>query len=208
MIPKTINMIWLGSAFPSRYLDNVLSYRRLNPSWSVKVWQDADMYPLGNDLDRAMADPKMKTVFKTDIMRYRIIADHGGIYVDTDTKCVKPLDPLLERDFICAYETPSMVGCAVVGGPAGCPVCKDMNEALISAYHDHDFHFAFPREAVQVLGPALFTRVVAKRGVAPFPKDYFYPGGWHDRAAIREMPETYIVHYFDGMAPDGWTRNL
>jgi mannosyltransferase OCH1-like enzyme len=208
MIPKTIHFIWLGSPFPKKYHENVFSYIRCNPTWQIRIWTDEDMYPLCNNLDVAMGDNEILNTFKTDIMRYRIIHDHGGIYVDTDTQCMKPLDPLLERDFICGYEWGDQAGNAVIGAPAGNPVCRDMLDALSKAYEKHDFHFHNTGDVVNTLGPVLFTDIARRHGVTPFPKDYFYPGQWSDRNNIRPTPETFIVHYFDGLTPGGWTKQL
>jgi mannosyltransferase OCH1-like enzyme len=208
MIPKRIHFIWLGSDFPARYLGNVESYMRCNKGWEIKIWLDGDLYPLGNNLDCAMADPEIHNTFKTNIMRHRIIGDFGGFYVDDDTECMKSLDPLLDSDFVCGYEWGGLVGDAVIGAPAGHPACRGAHEAISKAYEKHDFHFRHTGEVVNVLGPALFTGIVLHHGVKPFPRDYFYPGQWNDRDNIRPAPETYIVHRFDGMTAGGWTKNL
>ena len=41
---------------------------------------------------------------KSDVFRLRKLLDHGGIYLDCDTICIKPFTPLLKESAVMAYQ--------------------------------------------------------------------------------------------------------
>jgi hypothetical protein len=43
--------------------------------------------------------------YKADVLRLQILIEHGGIYLDTDSLLLKPLDPLLGKPFVIARES-------------------------------------------------------------------------------------------------------
>jgi len=42
-IPKVLHFIWLGNDLPETYKENILSWKRLNPDYTIKIWST----PLG-----------------------------------------------------------------------------------------------------------------------------------------------------------------
>ena len=41
------------------------------------------------------ADPARNLAERADVLRYEILRRHGGVYVDVDVECLRPLDDLL-----------------------------------------------------------------------------------------------------------------
>ena len=41
---------------------------------------------------------------KSDIFRYEILSQYGGIYLDADVLCRRPLDDFLNNTFLTAYQ--------------------------------------------------------------------------------------------------------
>ena len=119
-IPKTIHFIWVGpKAFPKTSKKNVESWANLHPGWTLKFWTDRA---------RPLPHPRMKMVIikpshfktlgkhfdestnyaeKSDILRYEILKQDGGIYVDHDVVCYQAFDELFDKhQFFCAVEPP------------------------------------------------------------------------------------------------------
>jgi hypothetical protein len=98
-IPRTIHHIWLGSPLPARFASFRATWAAAHPmsrGWRHVLWGDAEAaaFPLRN---RAAFEAATNWGEKSDILRYEVLHAQGGVYVDTDFECVRPLDELLER---------------------------------------------------------------------------------------------------------------
>ncbi|MCI5051714.1 MAG: hypothetical protein MRY21_01090 [Simkaniaceae bacterium] len=119
-IPRTLHYIWLGpKEFPKTSLKNVISWIRLHPDWQIKFWTDRpritphprmevvqfDAYPFKELASEYRLSDNWAE--RSDLLRYEILKNEGGIYVDHDVECYKSLDPLsMEYDFFCGVEPP------------------------------------------------------------------------------------------------------
>lgn len=90
MIPKVIHLIWIGPN-PCPYNGNIKTYELNNPGWTVKVWGNNDIM-LRN---QRIFDMMNSWPAKADVMRLEILYRHGGVYVDADSLCLKPIDTLV-----------------------------------------------------------------------------------------------------------------
>lgn len=101
-IPRTIHRVWAGpDPLPYRFRRNIETFREHNPGWDQRLWTPAEIDQLGmvnQELyDRAVHEaPKDWLRFRADIARLEIVARLGGVYVDADATCLKPLTPLLD----------------------------------------------------------------------------------------------------------------
>ena len=99
-VPRLIHQTWKDRDVPSSMRAWQESWRRLNPDWQYRLWSDAD-----NDALVAEAYPWLlptyhalpRGVHRADLARYLIVHRHGGVYVDLDFECLRPLESLLER---------------------------------------------------------------------------------------------------------------
>ncbi len=119
-IPKVLHFIWIGpKQFPRESVENVRSWIAKNPDWVVKFWTDRD---------RPLPHPSMKKMMikdfnflkladcyhksdnfgeKSDLLRYEILFQEGGVYVDHDVKCMKSFDACNNAyDLYCGLEVP------------------------------------------------------------------------------------------------------
>ena len=102
-IPQKIHMIWIGGEVPDWVQDNFRTWEKHHPSWELKLWTDAD---LGSFEFRLQSEFEAVDSFasKADIWRYEIVYRYGGFYVDADTVCQKPLNPLLCHSLVVGLE--------------------------------------------------------------------------------------------------------
>ncbi len=119
-IPHVIHFIWLGPRpFPPESVENVRTWLAAHPDWTVKFWTDRERIPPCSGMQRCFVQDfpflRLKDRYeqsqnygeKSDILRYEILFQEGGVYVDHDANCLKPFGDLHGAyDFYCGLETP------------------------------------------------------------------------------------------------------
>jgi hypothetical protein len=151
-IPKVIHFIWIGpKPFPLESTDNVRSWIARHPDWTFKFWTDRDR-PLPHPKMQKMMIPDLKFLKlyecykksdnygeKSDLLRYEILNQEGGIYVDHDVKCIKSFEAFNQAyDFFCGMELPYKTALSssvlptnnTVGARPGHPIIKHCMEWL------------------------------------------------------------------------------
>lgn len=97
MIPKILHFVWIGddSKKPNNCID---TWRKYHPDWKVKVWgnESLENYKWINTDHMIEMTNKQSLSGVADLMRYEILFNEGGVAVDADSVCLKPL----ENDFI------------------------------------------------------------------------------------------------------------
>ena len=100
MVPKLIHIVWVGDQ-PEP--EEIKSWHKLNPEYEVQVWGN-DSLKRGWRLAEHMAHYwENQKAGVADCMRWEILYEFGGIAMDADSECVRPLeDWLLQPDvFAC-----------------------------------------------------------------------------------------------------------
>lgn len=133
-IPKIIHFIWLGPRpFPPQSVENIRSWMAKNPTWTFKFWMDRPRDPPCTGMERVIIQEypflRLGRCYhasknwgeKSDILRYEILYNQGGVCVDHDVSCLQSFDGLHGAyDFYCGLELPcpGIVGHHVVAGNA------------------------------------------------------------------------------------------
>ena len=101
LIPKKIHQIWLGEKSIPRVCKKWMNtWKELNPQWEYKLWDEKNIKEL-NVEDLNVYSKKFNPGYRSDILRYIILKKFGGMYVDTDFECIKPLPTnILKYKFI------------------------------------------------------------------------------------------------------------
>ncbi|MFC7610566.1 glycosyltransferase family 32 protein [Teichococcus aestuarii] len=119
MIPKRIHYVWVGGPMPDRYRVLVDHWRHLHPDWELVHWSERNIDFSHAPLREAYRRRQWARV--SDIARLLAVHRHGGIYLDTDFKVLKPLDPLLDNQcFLSFQDSPSPATCSPTGASAPC----------------------------------------------------------------------------------------
>ena len=94
---KTIWLLWLqGWDHAPEIADYCLqSWIKNNPEWKVVVL-DRKNYSDWCDLDERLPSKNPNNIALSDLVRASLLANHGGVWVDTTLWCNKPLDKWLE----------------------------------------------------------------------------------------------------------------
>ncbi len=156
-IPPVIHFIWLGpKPFPPQSVDNVRTWIARNPGWRVKFWTDRKReVPCAGMEIIDVADFSFRSLEKcyresenwgekSDILRYEILLQEGGVYADHDANCLRSFDGMHRGyDFYCGLEAPHEAfvdrnitcGNGVIGSRPGHPTVAKVIE-LIAARFD------------------------------------------------------------------------
>jgi hypothetical protein len=88
---------------PDRIAHNEVSWREMNPSLEVTLWDNTRVLSLGDETVRDMLkDARADYAVICDRLRFLILEKFGGLYVDIDSCPLRPLGGLLESSGVCA----------------------------------------------------------------------------------------------------------
>lgn len=103
MIPKIIHNIWIQGYenLPNENKTNYANLKKMNPDWDFMIWDDEmikqllkkypPIYELYNKNTYTVYE---KDSIKSDIARYIIMKEYGGLYFDIEYKCNMSMDHL------------------------------------------------------------------------------------------------------------------
>lgn len=172
-IPATAHWVWFGEDMPGWAGTNVERFRDLHPGWTIRVWRE-----LPGDFPRelrAIVDALPWYSSRSDIFRYWLLSEHGGVYCDTDIVALRLFDRFLNHSFFLAPSLPEghtkpHLNCALMGSePQSRAILAVLDECVRFAAED-----APPKRIAY--GPDLLTRILAdgSSGATILPLHYFY----------------------------------
>ncbi len=104
MIPRIIHYCWFGKGLmPQSQKQCIEGWKKLMPDYQIMRWDestfDLERYPLAK-----YACEVKKYALASDVCRYNVLSQYGGIYLDTDVEVFKRLDEFLDCNFFTAIE--------------------------------------------------------------------------------------------------------
>jgi mannosyltransferase OCH1-like enzyme len=156
----------------------------------MRLWTDEDLPDLditAIDRDRSRTRSEL-----SNLVRYEVLHRFGGVYVDTDVECQRPLPPLLKGiDAFAALELPGRVCTAILGAVPGHPVFGRATR-LTRRTLGTGLHSAIAN------GPYFLSLLLEQEpGFAIFAKKLFYPYLWDEPERRHEaFPDAYAIHHW------------
>jgi mannosyltransferase OCH1-like enzyme len=200
-IPRVIHRIWLGAGEPQWIADLRASWDR--PGWRICDWTDenvATLFPLSNQqiYDQAPAIcPNAVGQLRSDVLRYEILERFGGVYVDADLECLRPIDELVEPlTCFAAWEDRLHVNNAFLGAVPRHPFMQAAVEGLVPyvrARRDRGYR---PN---RLTGPHYLTRLVRgfRSSITLLDRELIYPYAWNElHRADEDFPTAFAVHHW------------
>ena len=95
LIPRIIHQQWNTYDIPAPSVPYVKSIVDLHPDWQYWFWttQDRECYMTKYHPELLeLFHQYPHTIFRTNLMRYFLLYDYGGFYIDLDVRALKPLD--------------------------------------------------------------------------------------------------------------------
>lgn len=177
MIPKLFHFIWVGD--DGKRPDNCIrTWIDRHPGWEFRLWGNDELE--GCDWTNAahmaaMLPRELNGV--ADMMRWEILRQHGGIVVDADSICTRPLDDdLLDCPAFACWESEIARPGLIAAGYFGC----EPGNAFVSAIVDDIAASPSVVEdmAWKTVGPQRLTDCYRKFQYTPlriYPSHYFIP---------------------------------
>lgn len=118
MIPKIIHYCWFGrNEMPTLVQKCIKSWKEHLPDYEFKLWNEEAFNINSNEWCRGAYENK-KYAFVADYVRLIVLYEHGGIYLDTDEKMEKSLNPFVEKDVaFMGFEDGKVLSMGVTGFP-------------------------------------------------------------------------------------------
>ncbi len=98
-IPRIIHQTWKTAELPADLAALQATWQALHPHWQYRLWTDSDNRALIAEHEPwflPIYDGYQQPICRVDAARYFILKHHGGVYIDLDFECVRPLDAALE----------------------------------------------------------------------------------------------------------------
>ena len=109
MIPKVIHYCWFGRGEKPKLAQKcIASWKKFCPDYEIIEWNEDNFDVNMNGYTRMCYEQK-KYAFLSDYARLLVVAEHGGIYFDTDVELLVSPDFLLEHEAFWGFETPEYV---------------------------------------------------------------------------------------------------
>jgi len=193
VIPRVFHQIWLGpQPFPAEYCELQQTWTRHHPRWELRFWTEEN---LPRDLGRTEVYELLRQpAERADMLRLELLHRFGGVYVDADFECLRPIDPLLDgvELFLGALDS-GRVSNAILGSVPGhallaCalhelrprstygPVDRDGTGPLLLERVRADF------PDVIVFAPEIFYETARERAVYAY---HLSARSWKDAALLR-----------------------
>lgn len=193
-LPRNIHRIWIGGKkMPDEFIyygKTWLEHHEFN--WHLYLWTDDNIPPL---INQECYDSE-SIVTKADILKTELLYRMGGIVVDCDMECFKPIDPIMDevRIFSCG-EREGIVGNAIFGATKGHPLVKKLIDNIpisIKTYKDYGPNIK--------TGPSFMTAMWGDEPkVKMLPTHYYFPtspGTVTPPKKAHLFPRSYGLHHW------------
>lgn len=193
MIPRIIHQIWIGpDPLPDDQRPYIKSWKRHHPSWEHKLWTEEN---LPEDPVRPEILERLRTpVERADILRLEILYRYGGVYVDTDLECLRPLDDVIgDERFVGVCLKPGRVTNTFIASAPGHPL---LERALRDVRPMKVYWTMSSTVSIkEVAGPPFLARLVSDYAdVKLLEPPLFFPSTPEDReraVAVHHMARTW-----------------
>ncbi|HZK76864.1 MAG TPA: glycosyltransferase [Candidatus Kapabacteria bacterium] len=203
-IPKIIHQIWIG---PHRRPTHLMqTWKTMHPDWEYRFWGNDEIasHPFRN---QRHIDSIPNWAGKCNVIRYELLREYGGVYVDADMECLRPLeDFFLQNDSFACWEnervTPGLVANSILGAIPQNDLMQLMVEEL-----EHTYQIEGP--SWKSTGPLFLTRAIEEykyNRITIYPSHYFYPV--HHSGAVYRGEEKPYAHQFWGSTFESYDRDL
>src|SRR4051794_22782741 len=113
MIPRLLHQIWLGpDAWPEEAEVRRRTWIDHHPEWEHHLWTE-ETVPSGlrAEVYQRLRNPSERS----DLLRLELLWRIGGVYVDTDVECLRPIGSLLDDRGVLVGEEHGRVSAAILG---------------------------------------------------------------------------------------------
>ncbi len=206
MIPKTIHYCWFGGKPKPKSVQRcIASWRKYCPDYEIKEWNeqnfDVNMMSYTHD-----AYQEGKYAFVSDVARFKVLYEEGGVYFDTDVEVIRPIDELVERGAFMGWEkagTKLTVNPGLgLAAPKGFPLFKEVLDGFAKlSYYQADGQWnpytmiPLVTDLLKEKGIRIDGTLQTIEGLTVFPAEFLCPMD-SLTGEIRLTENTYAIHHY------------
>lgn len=200
---KTIHQIyWSDDTLPTEYMDNIEIILHHHPEWKYILWDEKSCLELlENEMHDMLCyiDKCDHIIQKCDLMRYFILYNQGGLYLDLDIKMFKPFEQILNKHpntpeiFFKENSKENLVTNSVMFSyPSGYIMKKCIDWLKLS-----NTTIKSSKDIITTTGPGFLTKIASMYSCLPgashviLPSEYFEPEADQIDTAVG-------LHYYAG----------
>jgi mannosyltransferase OCH1-like enzyme len=205
-IPKIFHHVWPGlDPMPEIFKYYIQTWKDNHPDWEFMFWTPKNLFKLQNqkwyDLEEVYAG-------KSDIARYEILQKFGGIYIDVDMECYKPIYEILNGvEFFVTYEQDNYLVPTIMGCTPKHPLINKIIQHIPESYKKNPNSTNITMKT----GPKFISSLLDYDDpkLTIYPRYYFQPTLYFEEDNMsHEYPDSYGIHHFNGRKKGGWFYNL
>lgn len=210
-IPKIIHYIWLGGKpLPKIAKKCINTWKKVCPDYEIKRWDETNL-----DLDDQYVKDAIeakKFAFASDAIRFKILQEYGGIYLDIDVELIKPIDEFLSQPLFMCFENDKYVAPGLI---CGCEPNNDIINKINDYYRSAKFDCTDLTKMVTVC--KVVTDILIEQGLKEknetqnfdwgtiYASEYFCPKNMSDGRVV-VTNNTYSIHHYLGSWSTPWFR--
>jgi mannosyltransferase OCH1-like enzyme len=199
-IPKIIHQIHLGdSELSLQQKEWQKTWIHYNPDWKYILWNDNEISKLNITNSKQLANCKNFSE-KSDILRFEILYQFGGLYIDTDFECLKNIDQLFnqysDKDLIIFLESKNEIGSSFIATIKQNKLIKKLIDDIPVREQNH-----LNSPSNIKYGPTFISDTLGV-SIAISESKMVYPYLWNKKHKIKKEhiktthPESYAVHHW------------
>ena len=180
-IPKVIHYCWFGNkAKPQLVEECIASWKKILPDYKIIEWNEDNTDLKHPFVKRAYKQKKW--AFVSDFVRFQLLYEFGGIYLDTDILMLKSLDSFLNDDCFLGAEDENYINAGIIGATRSHPfIQKCLSEYdAIKMKNETDWSVVtVPKIITRIFRyhydcDSLFEEKLNIGDVVIYPRSYFY----------------------------------
>jgi len=196
-IPRILHQTWKTETLPDQWRGISQECRDLMPDYEYKLWTDEssrqfinEHYPWFSSTFDAYEYP----IQRADAIRYFVLHHFGGIYLDLDIGCLKPLDPLLVYPVILPKTIPVGVSNDLMFAEPRHPFLQQTIHNLVT--FDHSWVLNYPTVMFST-GPMFLSAQYGLYNSAHVNEVRILPKSLYGKnAKPDDVPDSYFTHYY------------
>ncbi|KAG8885075.1 hypothetical protein FRB97_002240 [Tulasnella sp. 331] len=213
-IPRILHQTWKTETLPEKWVDASRHCRDLMPDYEYVLWTDETSRQLIAEHYAWFLptfDGYKYPIQRADAIRYFVLHRFGGVYMDLDIGCIRPVDPLLDYQVILPRTIPVGVSNDLMFSAKGHPFMDQVIHGLIT--FDINYILNYPTVMFST-GPMFMS---AQFGIytASHPPTVENPNGdvrilpkalYGKNARPGEAPHSFFEHYYGSSwhSDDAW----
>lgn len=197
MIPKKIHYCWFGGKeLPALAEKCIASWKKLCPDYEIIRWDERNFDLQQNDYVR-WCYANQKWAFLSDYARLAIVAEQGGVYLDTDVELVGNLDAFLQYPAFYSFENEKAVATGLGFGAVAHHITVEAMKAQYASVLPGDIQACphYNTVALTALGLEPNGRRQNVAGAEILPADYMNP--YDDPTGrLNKTSNTVSIHWY------------